>query len=79
MTTVPEAALAREAGLCYATITGVTDYGVWLGKEEDRLEEILENAAENERAIKRVIERAVATCLDEFECDCRADATGARS
>ncbi|WP_158059314.1 MTAP family purine nucleoside phosphorylase [Halorussus halophilus] len=69
MTTVPEAALAREAGLCYATITGVTDYGVWLGKEADRLEEILENAAKNEQAIKRTVERVVREL--PAECDCQ--------
>lgn len=29
MTTVPEAPLAREAGLCYASIALVTDFDSW--------------------------------------------------
>ena len=34
MTACPEAFLAREAGLCYATIAHVTDYDVWHQSEE---------------------------------------------
>jgi 5'-methylthioadenosine phosphorylase len=34
MTTLPEATLARELGLCYATISLVTDYDVWHGASE---------------------------------------------
>ncbi len=29
MTLVPECVLAREAELCYATISTITDYDVW--------------------------------------------------
>lgn len=70
MTAVPEAKLAREAELCYATVTGVTDYDVWKQDAEVTLQEVLENAAANEQAIKRVIERAIETLPDERECDC---------
>ncbi|MBN2007561.1 MAG: S-methyl-5'-thioadenosine phosphorylase [Anaerolineae bacterium] len=34
MTACPEAFLAREAGLCYATMAHVTDYDVWHTSEE---------------------------------------------
>jgi len=70
MTTVPEAKLAREAELCYATVTGVTDYGVWKGKSDDRLQEVLENAAANEAAIKNLVEHAIRELPDERDCDC---------
>jgi 5'-methylthioadenosine phosphorylase len=70
MTTIPEAKLAREAELCYATITGVTDWGVWKGGTDDRLAEVLENAAANEEAIKAVVEHAIRTLPDERDCDC---------
>lgn len=70
MTAVPEAKLAREAELCYATVTGVTDYDVWKQDAEVTLQEVLENAAANEQAIKRIIERAIETLPDERECDC---------
>ena len=35
MTAMPEARLAREAGLCYAMIAMVTDYDVWHESEDD--------------------------------------------
>ena len=35
MTAMPEARLAREAGLCYAMLAMVTDYDVWHDAEED--------------------------------------------
>lgn len=41
MTTVPEVVLAKEAGLCYASIAMATDYDCWKEHEEavsDRLE-----------------------------------------
>jgi 5'-methylthioadenosine phosphorylase len=70
MTTIPEAKLAREAELCYATVAGVTDYDVWKEDSEVTLQEVLENAAENEDAIKEVVEHAIRNMPDERECDC---------
>jgi 5'-methylthioadenosine phosphorylase len=70
MTAIPEAKLAREAELCYATVTGVTDYDVWKADAEVTLQEVLENAAANETAIKAVIERAIETMPAERECEC---------
>ncbi|UPV73000.1 S-methyl-5'-thioadenosine phosphorylase [Halorussus limi] len=70
MTTIPEAKLAREAEMCYATVTGVTDYDVWKEDSEVTLQEVLDNAAENEEAIKEVVEHAVRNMPDERECDC---------
>ncbi|HKJ59980.1 MAG TPA: S-methyl-5'-thioadenosine phosphorylase [Halobacteriales archaeon] len=70
MTTVPEAKLAREAELCYATVAGVTDWGVWKGADEDRLSSVLENAAANEDAIKALVEHPVRTLPDERDCGC---------
>jgi 5'-methylthioadenosine phosphorylase len=70
MTTIPEAKLAREAEMCYATVTGVTDYDVWKEDSEVTLQEVLDNAAENEEAIKEVVEHAVRNMPDERDCDC---------
>ncbi len=35
MTAMPEARLAREAGICYCVVATVTDYDVWHESEED--------------------------------------------
>ncbi|WP_458185259.1 S-methyl-5'-thioadenosine phosphorylase [Haladaptatus sp. NG-WS-4] len=70
MTAIPEAKLAREAEMCYATVAGVTDYDVWKEDSEVTLQEVLDNAAKNETAIKEVVEHAIRTMPDERECDC---------
>ncbi|RAW46391.1 S-methyl-5'-thioadenosine phosphorylase [Halorubrum sp. 48-1-W] len=68
MTAVPEAKLAREAEIAYATIAGVTDYDVWKADSEVTLEEVLENAERNQAAIEAVVEEAVRTLPDDHEC-----------
>jgi len=77
MTAVPEAKLAREAELCYATVAGVTDFDVWKEGSEVTQEEVAENAVANEATIKTVVERAVASMPDERECDCGSALDGA--
>jgi 5'-methylthioadenosine phosphorylase len=77
MTAVPEAKLAREAELCYATLAGVTDYDVWKAGREVTVEEVVENAAANEAAIRDLVERAVETLPDERDCDCGHALAGA--
>ena len=77
MTAVPEAKLAREAELCYATVAGVTDFDVWKEGSEVTQEEVVENAIANEADIKEVVERAVETMPDARECDCGSALDGA--
>jgi len=72
MTTIPEAKLAREAELAYATIAGVTDYDVWKADSQVSLSEVLENAAENETAIKRTVEAAIDAIPEDHECNCHS-------
>jgi methylthioadenosine phosphorylase (EC 2.4.2.28) len=69
MTTIPEAKLAREAEIAYATLAGVTDYDVWRGKMDDRLGEVLEHAKNNEAAIKATVEHAVREFPEEMTPD----------
>lgn len=58
MTNVPEAYLAKEAGMAYATIAMVTDYDCW--KEEHcTLEEIMKVMATNNLQAHAVIKRLI--------------------
>jgi 5'-methylthioadenosine phosphorylase len=41
MTLVPEYKLAREAEICYATVSLVTDYDVWKEGEEVTVEKVV--------------------------------------
>ena len=76
MTAIPEAKLAREAEIAYATIAGVTDYDVWKADSEVTLEEVLENAERNQAAIKAAVEEAVRTLPDDHECDAHSALEG---
>lgn len=62
MTAMPEARLAREAGLCYATAAMVTDYDVWHDTEEDVTVEmvlkVLHDNIETSRSIVRDLARS---------------------
>jgi 5'-methylthioadenosine phosphorylase len=62
MTNLPEARLAREAEICYATLALVTDYDCWHEDEEDVsvgavLVNLQANAAGAARVIRKAIER----------------------
>jgi 5'-methylthioadenosine phosphorylase len=56
MTALPEAKLAREAQLCYATIACVTDYDVWRSSEEPvSVEMVVANLSRNVETAQRII------------------------
>jgi 5'-methylthioadenosine phosphorylase len=58
MTNMPEAKLAREAELCYATLALVTDYDCWHGSEESVTVEMILSTLKNNVALARRILRA---------------------
>jgi 5'-methylthioadenosine phosphorylase len=56
MTALPEAKLAREAELCYATIACVTDYDVWHETEEAvTVEMVISNLSANVKNAQRIL------------------------
>ncbi|HKJ25543.1 MAG TPA: S-methyl-5'-thioadenosine phosphorylase, partial [Myxococcota bacterium] len=60
MTNLPEARLAREAELCYATLAMVTDYDCWRDDADAvSVETVVRVLAENAAAANDVVERAV--------------------
>lgn len=71
MTAVPEARLAREAEMCYATLAMVTDYDVWHeGEEEVTVEMIILNLLRNVEVAKDIIKRAVPQVCGSRDCSC---------
>ena len=71
MTAVPEAQLAREAEICYATMAHVTDYDVWHEEEEAvTVEMLIANLMANAALSKRTIAELVPLLPDERPCDC---------
>lgn len=70
MTSLPEAKLAREAQICYATIALATDYDVWHESEEDvTTEMILNNLIKNVARAKSMI-KSVVTSIPALRKGC---------
>jgi len=71
MTNMPEAKLAREAELCYATLALVTDYDVWHESEAAvSVEAVVANLLKNVATAKDVIRRVVPTIGPLRTCAC---------
>ena len=71
MTNMPEAKLAREAELCYATMALVTDYDCWHGSEESvTVEMILATLHNNVALAKRILRASVSAAAGARPCAC---------
>ncbi|HET6822913.1 MAG TPA: S-methyl-5'-thioadenosine phosphorylase [Anaerolineales bacterium] len=71
MTASPEAFLAREAEICYATMAHVTDYDVWHVSEAPVTVEMVIQTLNKNTAIAQEAVRHLAGTLDhERHCDC---------
>lgn len=71
MTNMPEAKLAREAELCYATMALVTDYDCWHGSEESvTVEMILATLHKNVAQARRILRAAVPAAAGAQACPC---------
>ncbi len=74
MTALPEAKLAREAELCYATIACVTDYDCWHGAEESvTVEMVIGNLSANvvnAQRILRSVAKKIPTDRSANTCEC---------
>jgi 5'-methylthioadenosine phosphorylase len=70
MTGVPEVVLARELGLCYATIAAVTNLAAGLRPDQLTHEEVLEAQAKNAENLGTLLAATIAALPDEHTCDC---------
>ena len=71
MTALPEAKLAREAEICYATIACATDYDCWHEAEESvSIEMVIANLQKNVGRAKTIIKTAVSRIPQTRECGC---------
>lgn len=73
MTLFPECVLAREAGICYASVALVTDYDVWAEKAVEHAD-VLQTMKENVHKVKLLFQAAIESLPNERGCGC-ADAT----
>jgi 5'-methylthioadenosine phosphorylase len=72
MTAMPEARLAREAEMCYATIAMVTDWDCWKEDAEHvTVQMVLETMRKNTAAVRAMIPDIVTALRDRDDCACR--------
>lgn len=71
MTNIPEAKLAREAELCYATIALATDYDSW-HEEEDAVNalKVLEIMSKNVEMARKIIKESTTKISSKRSCNC---------
>jgi 5'-methylthioadenosine phosphorylase len=71
MTNIPEARLAREAEICYATVALATDYDCWHEAHDDvSIDAILEIIRQNVATARNIIKQAVQVLKQPPVCGC---------
>ena len=71
MTTSPEAFLAREAEICYATLSHVTDYDVWhISEKPVTVEMVIEILNRNTEVAQQAVNHLVGKLDSPRNCSC---------
>jgi len=71
MTNIPEAKLAREAEICYATLALVTDYDCWHKAEKAVTVELVMQRLKNlEKKANLIIKKGIPLIPEKRECEC---------
>ncbi|MEW5921003.1 MAG: S-methyl-5'-thioadenosine phosphorylase [Bacillota bacterium] len=70
MTNVPEVTLAREAGLCYASLSLVTNYAAGLSSQPLTHQEVVEEMREKISMIRDVFMETIVTLPEKKDCRC---------
>ena len=69
MTLVPECQLAREAQICYMSISTVTDYDVWAEKPVTA-KEVMETLSKNVEITKKILTVLIDKIPETKSCSC---------
>ena len=71
MTNMPEAKLAREAEICYATLAAVTDYDCWHPQHESvTIDMIIGNLNKNIENARKILSLAIKSISSQGACRC---------
>ena len=72
MTALPEAKLAREAEICYATLACVTDYDVWHEDFENvTVEMVMQNLQSNVANSRQILALILPNLPNQKKCKCK--------
>ena len=73
MTALPEAKLAREAEICYATMAWITDYDCWhQGAESVTVEMVIANLQKNVATSKALLNEVIPSLGGKRDCPCES-------
>ncbi len=73
MTALPEAKLAREAEMCYATLAWITDYDVWRANtEEVSVEAVVQNLMKNVETSRKLLTLLAPALSGTRDCSCNS-------
>jgi 5'-methylthioadenosine phosphorylase len=76
MTNMPEAKLAREAEMCYATVAMVTDYDCWHPGHDavtvDAIVKVLTANADHARTLVKAVAPKLKSDASACQCSCRS-------
>lgn len=71
MTNATEAKLAREAEICYASLSLATDYDCWHEQHDDvTVEDLIQTLNSNVQMAREIIKTVVPTIDESRECEC---------
>ncbi|MPM53743.1 S-methyl-5'-thioadenosine phosphorylase [bioreactor metagenome] len=70
MTNVPEAVLAREAEMCYVTVSMVTNFGAGISPNPLTHSEVVDTMKANTKNIKKLIMTAIEEIAIDIESSC---------
>jgi 5'-methylthioadenosine phosphorylase len=76
MTLVPECVLAREAEICYTSISTITDYDVWKDHPVC-IDDIVTVMRANIENVKKIISETVKAIPSQQNCNCKSALEGA--
>ena len=71
MTGVPEAVLAREAEMCYVTVSMVTNFAAGISSEPLTHHEVLDTMKQNSANIRSLLDQAIEAAETDEKCSCQ--------
>lgn len=70
MTTLPEAVLAREKGMCYASIAVVSNYSTSISKDKLGVEEVYEIMSAKKDELIDLLFNTIKELPTDYDCEC---------
>ncbi len=77
MTSIPEAVLARELTMCYASVSVSTNWAAGISKEKITHEEVVDLFSKRITQVREIIKRAILAIPKERRCRCKDALKGA--